>query len=262
MVRRNLILLAAIAASSLFFGGCATTALNNLKTIQTEFSAIDRADGIKYAPMEYAQAEVNLHMANEECAEEAWLDLKQCEEFQGIARAKMDAVLKKIADARKQAPKKAEAPTPPPPPAPTPAPAREPAPVAPSSATPAVAPAPIETVESVKEEMRVIVHFDFDRSAIRKDAVMSLKEAIRFLKANPGSKVRIEGHTCSIGTNEYNMALADRRANSAKRYLVKKAGISPDRIETVAYGEEKPAKPNDTRKGRQYNRRAEVVVTK
>lgn len=256
MLRKNLLLLAVIAVASMFIGGCATSAKNSLRMAQEEFNAIDRSQGIKYAPTEYAQSEIYIFMADEECSEEGWLDIKECEKYQGIAKERMEQVRKKIAERRKPAPKKAEAPAPPAAPAP------EPAPVAPPSAAPAVAAAPVEAVKPAKEEMRVTVHFDFDRSAIRKDAVMALREAIKFLKANPEAKIMIEGHTCSIGTNEYNMGLADRRANSVKNYLIKKAGIEADRIETVAYGEEKPAKSNDTRKGRQFNRRAEVVVTR
>lgn len=260
MAKRNLFLLATVAAASLFFSGCATTAVSSLKTVQDEFNAINRDDGIKYAPMEYAQAEVHVYMANEECAEEGWLDLRECEEYQGIARARMDTVRRKIAEGKR--PAKAETPPPAPKPAPAPEPAPAPAPVAPPSAAPVVAPAPVEAVAPAKEEMRSIVHFGFDRSHIGKDAAQKLKAVTEYLKSNPGARVKVEGHTCSIGTNEYNLGLSDRRANSVKKYLIKKTKISPDNIETVGYGEEKPAKPNNTKKGRQYNRRAEIVITK
>lgn len=273
MAKRNLFLLASVAAASLFLGGCATTATSTLKTAHDEFSAIDRADGIKYAPTEYAQAEVNIYKADEECAEEAWLDLRECEEYLGIARAKMDNVRKKIADGRRPAPKKAEAPAPSPPaPAPMPAPAPKPVPapvpetapepVVPPSAAPVVAPAPAEAVTPARKEIRAIVYFDFDRSRIRKGDTRKLKDVSDYLKANPAAKVKIEGHTCSIGTSEYNLGLSDRRADSARKYLTNKMKVSPDNIETVGYGEEKPAKPNDTKKGRQLNRRAEIVIAK
>lgn len=257
MVKRNLFLLATVAAASLFFGGCATTATSTLKTAHDEFSAIDRADGIKYAPTEYAQAEVNIYKADEECAEEAWLDLKECEEYLGLARTRMDNVRKKIADARKPAPKKVEAPTPAPVTAPAPAPLAPP-----SEPTPPPAPAPVAAPAPAKEEIRAIVHFDFDRSRVRKGDSKKLKEVADYLKANPDARVKVEGHTCSIGTSEYNMGLSDRRANGARKYLTEKLKVSPDTIETVGYGEEKPAKPNNTKKGRQYNRRAEIVITK
>ena len=254
MVRKNLLLLALLAAAPLFFGGCATTTLSSLKTVQDEFGTINRADGIKYAPTEYAQAETNVFMADEECAEEGWLDLKECEKYQGVAKARMEEVRKKIAEGQKPAPKKAEAVPEPVPPPVTP-------PVAPPSA--ASAPAPIEgAVVAVKEAMRVVVHFDFDRSHIRKDGVKALKEVINYIKANPDANIKIEGHTCNIGTNAYNLGLSDRRANSVQRYLVKKTGIDPARIEVIGYGEEKPARSNDTLQGRRYNRRAEVIIIK
>lgn len=263
MKRKNLLLLAIIAASSMMFAGCATT--TNMKTVHEEFGAIDRTDAIKYAPKDYAQAEAHIHMADEECAEGGWLDLKECEEFAGIARKKMDEVRRKIADARKPAPKVE---TPPSPPAPAPVVEKPPtpAPVAPATReepAPAPAPAPAATVKPSKEELKLMVHFGFDKDNIRADAAKKLGKVADFVKSHPNAKVKIkaEGHTCSIGTSEYNMGLSDRRANSVKKYLVKKAGIAADLIETVGYGEEKPARPNTTKKGRQYNRRAEISLT-
>jgi peptidoglycan-associated lipoprotein len=82
------------------------------------------------------------------------------------------------------------------------------------------------------------IHFDFDKYEIRPGDAEILKKNAEILKQYPDVKIIIEGHCCPIGTNEYNLGLGQRRANAAKEYLVK-LGISPDRIETISYGEER-----------------------
>ena len=72
-------------------------------------------------------------------------------------------------------------------------------------------------------------------------------------------RVEIEGHTCSIGTAEYNLALGDRRANAVKDYLVSR-GVTADRLRTVSYGEERPKYDNSREETRRLNRRAALVV--
>ncbi len=79
------------------------------------------------------------------------------------------------------------------------------------------------------------------------------------LQRNPGGRVRIEGHTCSLGSEEYNRTLSLRRAEAVGRILVG-YGIAPDRIQAVGIGETRPVAPNDTRDGRAMNRRVELVL--
>ena len=79
------------------------------------------------------------------------------------------------------------------------------------------------------------------------------------LRESPTLRVEIEGHTCSIGTAEYNLALGDRRANAVKDYLVSR-GVSADRLRTVSYGEERPKYDNSREETRRLNRRAALVV--
>jgi peptidoglycan-associated lipoprotein len=98
------------------------------------------------------------------------------------------------------------------------------------------------------------VFFDFDKSDIRTDAADVLKADAEILKLYPEIKVLIEGHTCEIGTAEYNMALGERRAYAARDYLLM-LGITPERLSTVSYGEERPLDPTDLPK----NRRCEFV---
>jgi outer membrane protein OmpA-like peptidoglycan-associated protein len=103
------------------------------------------------------------------------------------------------------------------------------------------------------------VHFDFDRYSLRPEAVRTLDEAVTVLQRNPDVRVEIEGHTCNIGTAEYNLALGERRATSVRDYLVSR-GISTDRFRTVSYGEERPKYDNAREETRRLNRRAALVV--
>jgi peptidoglycan-associated lipoprotein len=103
------------------------------------------------------------------------------------------------------------------------------------------------------------VYFDFDRYSLRPEATRVLDEAIAALRENATLRVEIEGHTCNIGTAEYNLALGDRRANAVKDYLVSR-GVTADRLRTVSYGEEKPKYDNSREETRRLNRRAALVV--
>jgi len=86
------------------------------------------------------------------------------------------------------------------------------------------------------------IYFDFDKSNLKPDAQEILKQKAEFLKANPNDSILIEGNCDERGTDEYNLALGDRRANSAKKFLVN-LGIAESRIKTISYGEERPLDP-------------------
>jgi outer membrane protein OmpA-like peptidoglycan-associated protein len=103
------------------------------------------------------------------------------------------------------------------------------------------------------------VYFDFDRSTLRPEALRLLDDAVTRLQANPDKNIIIEGHTCSIGTAEYNLALGDRRANSVKDYLASR-GVPASRMESRSYGEERPKYDNSREETRRLNRRAALVV--
>src|SRR6202040_2597442 len=83
------------------------------------------------------------------------------------------------------------------------------------------------------------VYFDFDRYSLRPEATRVLDEAIAAMRENATRRIESEGHTCNIGTAEYNLALGDRRANAVRDYLVSR-GITADRLPTISYGEERP----------------------
>jgi peptidoglycan-associated lipoprotein len=103
------------------------------------------------------------------------------------------------------------------------------------------------------------VHFDFDRYNLRPEALKILDDAIAKLQANPNINVTIEGHCDSVGTQQYNLALGDRRANAARDYLVMR-GIAMSRLRTVSYGEDRPIDTNETAAGRARNRRAHLAI--
>lgn len=103
------------------------------------------------------------------------------------------------------------------------------------------------------------INFEFDSAKIKEDSETILDEAAGTLEANPSMKVSIEGHTCSTGSEEYNLGLSQRRADAVKDYLISK-GIAGERLSTAGKGEEDPIAPNDMKEGRSKNRRIEFVV--
>jgi peptidoglycan-associated lipoprotein len=83
------------------------------------------------------------------------------------------------------------------------------------------------------------IHFDFDKYVLTPQAMMVLDDKAAYLREHPEVRVLVEGHCDDRGSNEYNLALGDRRANSAKNYLVK-SGVAESRVTTISYGEEQP----------------------
>ena len=106
------------------------------------------------------------------------------------------------------------------------------------------------------------VYFDFDKSDLRKDArdVLS-KNAEALLKQVAGAKIKVEGHCDERGSDEYNLALGDRRAKSVAKYLTS-LGVKADRISTISFGKEKPAVQGSNEAAWSKNRRAEFVIVK
>jgi peptidoglycan-associated lipoprotein len=121
--------------------------------------------------------------------------------------------------------------------------------------------APPQGVVAVPEFVSSKIYFDFDKYLLTQESITNLNKKGEWLKANPSTKVIIEGHCDERGTNEYNMALGERRANAAKKYLVD-SGISADRIKTISYGEEKPVCKEKTEACWKQNRNDTFIVTK
>ncbi|MBI4840656.1 MAG: peptidoglycan-associated lipoprotein Pal [candidate division NC10 bacterium] len=104
------------------------------------------------------------------------------------------------------------------------------------------------------------IFFDYDKSNVRDDQKAALNENVAWLKANPAVKITIEGHADERGTNEYNLALGERRAKATKDYLVA-TGIEATRIATISYGEERPFVLGHDESAWKWNRRAHFVIT-
>ncbi len=103
------------------------------------------------------------------------------------------------------------------------------------------------------------VHFDFDRFSLRPGATRILDEAVDAMNDDPNLSLTLEGHTCNIGTSEYNQALGERRATAVRDYLTSR-GIPASRLLTVTFGEERPMHDNAREETRRLNRRAALVV--
>jgi peptidoglycan-associated lipoprotein len=103
------------------------------------------------------------------------------------------------------------------------------------------------------------VYFNFDQSNIRNDQIPHMEHNGEYLKSNIASNVLIEGNCDEQGTNEYNLALGERRAMNAKKYLIK-LGVDNARIRTVSYGEERPLFTGSEESDYSYNRRADFLL--
>ena len=117
------------------------------------------------------------------------------------------------------------------------------------------------TAMAEKEGKLAAVYFEFDSSTVRDDMKLALDNNIEWLKKRQDVKVELQGHADEKGTNEYNIALGERRAHSIKRYLAD-SGINEARISTISYGEERPADLGHTEEALAKNRRVEFVIIK
>ncbi len=131
---------------------------------------------------------------------------------------------------------------------------------------PQVKQAPKQVIEKVEEKVELressfeTIYFDFDKSDIRADQRDLMNKNARLLNDNKNVRVRLEGNCDERGTNEYNMALGDRRANSVRQFLTD-YGISESRITTISYGEERPVDAGHNEDAWAKNRRCEFKIT-
>ena len=148
---------------------------------------------------------------------------------------------------------------------PTPTPAPAPAPVTPVRNDPAPvtntesADAAAARVAAARAAVLATIYFEYDADELREDARASLDEKVRILNANPGVRIRISGHCDDRGSDEYNIALGRRRAETAKRYLTDR-GIDASRIETSTFGREHPAAQGTGEEAWSKNRRDEFQI--
>ncbi len=121
---------------------------------------------------------------------------------------------------------------------------------------------PVAVAPSTKLDTMVMeedIHFDFDKYNLTPTAQENLLRKAEWLRQNPDVTVTIEGHADERGTNEYNLALGDRRADSAKGFLVN-LGISASRLTTISYGEERPLCNESNEECWSKNRRGNFVL--
>ena len=149
-------------------------------------------------------------------------------------------------------------PPPPPPVTPTPIPDPVPVPAEPVAETDTLATRSLDELN--RESPLVPVFYALDRSEIDTDAQGDLQQNADLLRQYPSWVITIEGHCDERGTAEYNLALGERRALSARDYLIT-LGISGDRLRTVSYGKEFPFDPGHDEEAWQRNRRAHFVIT-
>ncbi len=131
-----------------------------------------------------------------------------------------------------------------------------PAPAAAKVAKAAPARSPGATVSAGPDAPTAPIYFEFDSDQLTSDAQNELQQMATYLNAHAGAKLTIEGHCDELGSEEYNLALGDRRARAAVKYL-KKLGVDPTRLNSISYGEERPAVAGDDDAARAKNRRGE-----
>ncbi len=225
--------------------GCARLGINAI-TVNREFretkAAIEKADkspGAQLAPEKIAKA----RELRKEAVETYW----GCRTREAMA----------MLDEAKKLAREAELAKAPPKPAP-PLEVAAPAKVAPAPAVPKPVAVPPKPKKIIILEG---VNFGFDVAELTPQARAVLDEQIAILEKEPDIKVEIAGHTDSIGPEEYNRGLSEKRATVVKEYLISK-GITPDRLEVVGYGESLPVDTNWKSEGRVKNRRVELNILK
>jgi peptidoglycan-associated lipoprotein len=114
--------------------------------------------------------------------------------------------------------------------------------------------------EALKAGALEDVYFDFNRYNLKPEAQKKLQKTYEWLNKYPNVKILIEGHCDERGTQEYNLALGERRAASVKKYL-QSLGMDSRRMETISYGEERPVDPRHNEEAWAKNRRAHITIT-
>jgi peptidoglycan-associated lipoprotein len=117
-----------------------------------------------------------------------------------------------------------------------------------------------ERARAVAADLAAMINFEYDQANVRSADEATLDRKAAVLQANPKVHVTISGHADERGSDEYNLALGNRRAGAAKRYLQNK-GVDGSRLDVVSYGEERPLNPGHDEAAYAQNRRDEFQVT-
>jgi peptidoglycan-associated lipoprotein len=133
-----------------------------------------------------------------------------------------------------------------------------------AQAAPPVAEAPDQNKADDTAELKRILsgpiaHFEFDQAQLTSESRQKLQTLATAMKAHPAARIRIAGNCDELGTTEYNLALGQRRAEVARKYLVD-LGVANSRVETISYGEERPVAPGHDADSHAQNRRDDVEL--
>jgi len=246
MNRKWMILILLVLGVGMVSGCAPKDTVMSYNEAKDAFQKATIAGAKKCAPCEYATAEANLALADHEM-KYYWREMQDLDIHSKIVKDKS-------LEAMKRTPCE-PAPPPPPPPAPAPAPPPPPPPPAPAPA-PAPPPPPPPKPAPVFEN----AYFNENKSNIDPVAAKALDADGMILKDNPGLKVEIGGHTDSMGSEAARQKISEKRAESAKKYLMDKFNISGDRLTIKGYGSQKPIADNKSKEGRAKNRRVEFRV--
>jgi peptidoglycan-associated lipoprotein len=133
-----------------------------------------------------------------------------------------------------------------------------------AQAAPPVAEAPDkDKADDTAELKRIlsgpIAHFEFDQAQLTAESRQKLQTLATAMKAHPAARIRVAGNCDELGTTEYNLALGQRRAEVARKYLVE-LGVTDSRVETISYGEERPVASGHDAESHAQNRRDDVEL--
>ena len=116
-----------------------------------------------------------------------------------------------------------------------------------------------DTAELTRILSGPIAHFEFDQAQLTGESRQKLQALAKAMKAHPAARIQIAGNCDELGTTEYNLALGQRRAEVARKYLVD-LGVSASRVDTISYGEERPVAPGHDAESHAANRRDDASV--
>jgi len=251
MIRKRMVLIALVLGALMVFG-CAISketrmAYNDAKDT---FQKATAAGAKKCAPCQYAMAEAYLALADHE-ADHFWREIER-----------LDTHIKIVKEKSLEALKLTPCEAPPKPPAPTPGPPRPPTPLAPTPPGPP-APSPVPKPAPPAPKAPLVfdpAYFDMNKTNISPTSAKALDRNGMILRENPQIRVEIGGHTDSGGSEKANRRISEKRAQSAKKYLMDKFGIADNRLIVKGYGSSRPIADNKTQEGRAKNRRVEFRI--
>jgi len=241
MEKKWMILILIILGAMIVSGCGKSDVMMSYNEAKELFQKATVAGAKRCAPVQYATAEAYLALADHEIGEgDYWAD---------DTKLALKIAKEKSLEALKLTPCEKPAPPPPPPPPPAPAPPAPPPP-------PKPAPPPPPKAAPVFEN----AYFNESKTNIDPLAAKALDRDGQMLKENPGIKVEIGGHTDAVGSQVARQKISEKRAESAKKYLMDKFNIAGDRMMVKGYGSTKPIADNSTKEGRAKNRRVEIRV--